>query len=172
MSFVTSETSPLASETASRRQPDLVLVSTPIGNLGDLSPRAVSALREADIILCEDTRVSATLLAQYQILTKLQSFHDHNEQARTPALIGMMREGKRLALVSDAGAPLIADPGYRLVRAAIDEGLVVSAVPGPNAAVMALALSGLPPHPFLFAGFLPPRSAARRSALQRLVAAE
>lgn len=172
MSFVTSETSPLASETASRRQPDLVLVSTPIGNLGDLSPRAVSALREADMILCEDTRVSATLLAQYQILTKLQSFHDHNEQARTPALIGMMREGQRLALVSDAGAPLIADPGYRLVRAAIDEGLVVSAVPGPNAAIMALALSGLPPHPFLFGGFLPPRSAARRSALQRIVAAE
>ena len=149
-----------------------MLVSTPIGNLGDLSPRAVGALRDADMILCEDTRVTAPLLAQHGIVTKLQSFHDHNEESRTASLVAMMQEGRRLALVSDAGAPLIADPGYRLVRAAIEAGLVVSAVPGPNAALMALALSGLPPHPFLFNGFLPPRAAARRSALRRLVAAE
>ena len=149
-----------------------MLVSTPIGNLGDLSPRAVGALRDADMILCEDTRVTASLLAQHGIVTKLQSFHDHNEESRTASLVAMMQEGRRLALVSDAGAPLIADPGYRLVRAAIEAGLVVSAVPGPNAALMALALSGLPPHPFLFNGFLPPRAAARRSALRRLVAAE
>ncbi|MBS3024308.1 MULTISPECIES: 16S rRNA (cytidine(1402)-2'-O)-methyltransferase [Acidiphilium] len=172
MSGVTSETPSSSSDALSRRQPDLVLVSTPIGNLGDLSPRAVGALRDADMILCEDTRVTAPLLAQHGIVTKLQSFHDHNEESRTASLIAMMQDGRRLALVSDAGAPLIADPGYRLVRAAIEAGLAVSAVPGPNAALMALALSGLPPHPFLFNGFLPPRAAARRSALQRLVAAE
>lgn len=149
-----------------------MLVSTPIGNLRDLSPRAVEALRDADMILCEDTRVTAPMLKVNGIVTRLQSLHDHNEQARAAPLIEAMLAGKRFALVSDAGAPLIADPGYRLVRAAIDAGLVVSAIPGPNAAVTALALSGLPPHPFLFMGFLPSRSSARRTALERLAAAE
>lgn len=149
-----------------------MLVSTPIGNLGDLSARALDALRTADIILCEDTRVTAPMLKLNGIVTRLQSFHDHNEESRTAALIEAMHQGRRFALVSDAGAPLIADPGYRLVRAAIEAGVSVSAVPGPNAALMALALSGLPPHPFLFVGFLPPKSAARRAALERLAAAE
>lgn len=149
-----------------------MLVSTPIGNLGDLSPRAAQALRDADSILCEDTRVTAPMLRRNGIFTRLQILHDHNEQVRIAPLIEAMQDGRHFALVSDAGAPLIADPGYRLVRAAIDAGLVVSAVPGPNAAVMALSLSGLPPHPFLFMGFLPPRSAARRTVLERLVAAE
>jgi 16S rRNA (cytidine1402-2'-O)-methyltransferase len=149
-----------------------VLVSTPIGNLGDLSPRAVNALRDADIILCEDTRVTAPLLSLNGIGTRLQALHDHNEAGRAEPLVEAMLRGRKFALVSDAGAPLIADPGYRLVRAAIAAGLVVSAVPGPNAAVMALALSGLPPHPFLFMGFLPPRSAGRRSVLERITGAE
>ena len=137
-----------------------------------MAPRAVAALRDADTILCEDTRVTATLLAVNGISTKLQPLHDHNEQDRIVPLVEAMRAGRRFALVSDAGAPLIADPGYRLVRAAIEAKLDISAIPGPNAAVMALALSGLPPHPFLFGGFLPPRSAARQSALQRLADAE
>lgn len=149
-----------------------MLVSTPIGNLGDMTPRAVAALRDADTILCEDTRVTGILLAVHGLSARLQPLHDHNEQDRIAPLIEAMRAGRRFALVSDAGAPLIADPGYRLVRAAIEAKLDISAIPGPNAAVMALALSGLPPHPFLFGGFLPPRSAARRSALQRLADAE
>jgi 16S rRNA (cytidine1402-2'-O)-methyltransferase len=172
MSGVTSEAPIRPTESVVDHRPALVLVSTPIGNLGDLSPRAVAALRESDIILCEDTRVTAPLLALNGIGTRLQPLHDHNEAGRTEPLIAAMRGGRRFALVSDAGAPLIADPGYRLVRATIAAGLSVSAVPGPNAAVMALALSGLPPHPFLFMGFLPPRSSARRAVLGRVQGAE
>lgn len=169
---VTSEAPVQSTAPETDRRPALVLVSTPIGNLGDLSPRAVAALRDADIILCEDTRVTATLLSLNGIGTRVQPLHDHNEAGRTDPLVEAMLRGQRYALVSDAGAPLIADPGYRLVRAAIAAGLVVSAVPGPNAAMMALALSGLPPHPFLFMGFLPPRTVARRGVLERIVAAE
>lgn len=172
MRGVTSETPLPSAKSVADRQPALLLVSTPIGNLRDLSPRAIDSFRDVDIILCEDTRVTAPMLKLNGIVTRLQSFHDHNEQDRTAALIEAMRQGTRFALVSDAGAPLIADPGYRLVRAAIEAGLPVSAVPGPNAALMALALSGLPPHPFLFMGFLPPRSAARCAVLERLAAAE
>ncbi|MGC9270978.1 16S rRNA (cytidine(1402)-2'-O)-methyltransferase [Acidiphilium sp.] len=172
MGGVTSETPVQSTAPLADQRPALVLVSTPIGNLGDLAPRAVAALRDADIILCEDTRVTAVLLSMNGIGTRLQALHDHNEAERIEPLIAAMRGGKRFALVSDAGAPLIADPGFRLVRAAIAAGLTVSAVPGPNAAVMALALSGLPPHPFLFIGFLPPRSAARRTVLERIASAE
>lgn len=169
---VTSETPLLSAASEPDHRPALVLVSTPIGNRGDFSPRAVAALHDADIILCEDTRVTRTLLSLNGIGTRVQPLHDHNEAARTPPLIEAMLKGKRFALVSDAGAPLIADPGFRLVRAAIAAGLAISAIPGPNAAVMALALSGLPPHPFLFLGFLPPRSAARQSGLERIANAE
>jgi len=169
---VTSEAPVQSTLSAVDSRPALVLVSTPIGNLGDLSPRAVNALRDADIILCEDTRVTAPLLSLNGIGTRLQALHDHNEAGRAAPLVEAMLRGQKFALVSDAGAPLIADPGYRLVRAAIAAGLVISAVPGPNAAVMALALSGLPPHPFLFMGFLPPRSAARRRVLERITGAE
>jgi 16S rRNA (cytidine1402-2'-O)-methyltransferase len=150
----------------------LVLVSTPIGNLGDLTPRARETLRAADVILCEDTRHTMRLLAGIDTRAKLQPLHEHNEDAATPAVLGMLREGKRVALVSDAGVPLVSDPGYRLVRAALAEGLPVGAVPGPNAAVMALVLSGLPPLPFLVLGFPPPRQAARRAAFGRMRAAE
>ena len=152
--------------------PGLVLVATPIGHLGDISARAVAALRGADLVLCEDTRTTARLLQEYGIEVRTEALHDHNEAGRTPALVERMRGGARLALVSDAGTPLVSDPGFRLVRAAIEAGVAVSAVPGPNAAVMALIVSGLPPQPFLFLGFAPPRSAARLAAFGTLRAAE
>ncbi|MBM9402700.1 16S rRNA (cytidine(1402)-2'-O)-methyltransferase [Gluconacetobacter azotocaptans] len=150
----------------------LSLVSTPIGNLGDLSDRAVATLSAADLVLCEDTRVTARLLASRAISARTEPLHDHNEQQRIPALIDMLEHGRRIAIVSDAGTPLLSDPGFRLVRAAIAANIPVTAVPGPNAAVTALTLSGLPPHPFLFSGFLPPREAARRESLITLRAAE
>ena len=150
----------------------LVLVSTPIGNLGDLSARARDALAGADLILCEDTRHSARLLSAVGVSVRTEPLHEYNEDARIAPVIGMLRSGRRIALISDAGTPLVSDPGYRLVRAAIAEGFFVSAIPGPNAAVMALTLSGLPPQPFLFLGFPPPRSAARRAAFGTLRAAE
>jgi 16S rRNA (cytidine1402-2'-O)-methyltransferase len=152
--------------------PALVLVSTPIGNLQDLSPRAKEALAAADVILCEDTRTSATLLRAHGIATRTQALHEHNEQARIEGLVAAMQGGTRYALISDAGTPLVSDPGYRLVRAAIAAGLKISGIPGPNAALLALTLSGLPPHPFLFTGFLPPKSAARRAAFAQLRGAE
>ncbi|WP_408904063.1 16S rRNA (cytidine(1402)-2'-O)-methyltransferase [Neoroseomonas nitratireducens] len=149
-------------------RPGLVLVATPIGNLGDLSPRALAALRDADAVLCEDSRVTGGLLARQGIAATMIPLHEHNEAAQAPRLVERMAAGESFALVSDAGTPLVSDPGYRLVRAAIAAGIQVSAVPGPNAAVMALALSGLPPHPFLFLGFLPARSGPRAAELSRL----
>lgn len=137
-----------------------------------MTRRALDALAAADLVLCEDTRVTAKLLSAYGLRPRLAVLHDHNEAAQTPRLVAMLRDGRRLALVADAGTPLLSDPGYRLVRAAIAEGLPVSAVPGANAAVLALALSGLPPLPFLMLGFPPPRGAARRAAFARLRAAE
>jgi 16S rRNA (cytidine1402-2'-O)-methyltransferase len=149
-----------------------VLVSTPIGNLGDISRRAAEVLRMSDLILCEDTRHSARLLTALGISARTEPLHEHNEDARIDAVLSMLRLGKRIALVSDAGTPLVSDPGYRLVRAAIAKGLPVTAIPGPNAAITALTLSALPPLPFLFVGFPPPRRAARRAAFGALRAAE
>jgi 16S rRNA (cytidine1402-2'-O)-methyltransferase len=150
----------------------LVLISTPIGNLGDLTPRGRDALATADLVLCEDTRHTARLLAAIGVGTRVEALHEHNEDARIPHVLAALRAGRRVALVSDAGTPLISDPGYRLVRAAIAAGLPVTAIPGPNAAVTALVLSGLPPLPFLVLGFPPPRQAARRAAFGVLRAAE
>jgi 16S rRNA (cytidine1402-2'-O)-methyltransferase len=152
--------------------PALVLVSTPIGNLQDFSPRARDTLVGVDAILCEDTRTSAVLLRAYGIGTHCLALHEHNESARIPSLIESMLAGKHYALISDAGTPLVSDPGFRLVRAAIEAGLNISGIPGPNAAVMALTLSGLAPHPFLFTGFVPPKSGARRAVFERLRGAE
>jgi 16S rRNA (cytidine1402-2'-O)-methyltransferase len=149
-----------------------VLVSTPIGNLKDMSIRGRDELAAADAILCEDTRTSAALLRAHGIGNRLIPLHEHNEDAAIPRLIAAMQSGTRYALISDAGTPVLADPGYRLVRAAIDSGLLVTGIPGPNAAILALTLSGLPPHPFLFAGFLPPKPGARQSALAKLANAE
>jgi len=173
--------SPDPTETAPGQPPEtgpnpgaagLVLVSTPIGNLGDMTHRGIEALRAAELVLCEDTRTTARLLQHYGIASRTAALHEHNEQARIPEILLRLRGGALIALVSDAGTPLVSDPGYRLVRAAIAEGVAVQAVPGANAGVMALTLSGLPPHPYLFMGFMPPRAAARQAAFARLRAAE
>jgi 16S rRNA (cytidine1402-2'-O)-methyltransferase len=140
-------------------------VATPIGNLGDITLRALWVLDSVDRILCEDTRVTARLLAQYGIDKPLDAYHDHNADRVRPAVLAALRRGETLALVSDAGTPLVSDPGYRLVREVLAEGLRVTAAPGPSAALTALILSGLPPDAFVFAGFLPPRATARRKAL-------
>ena len=150
----------------------LVLVSTPIGNLGDITKRAAETLRAADLVLCEDTRHTARLLAALGIQARTRPLHDHNEEASLPAVLALLRRGACVALVSDAGTPLVSDPGFRLVRAAIAEGLPVTAAPGASAATMALVLSGLPPLPALTLGFPPPREAARRAAFGVLRAAE
>lgn len=148
-------------------RPGLYLVATPIGNLGDVTLRALEVLRSVDRIFCEDTRVTAKLLARYGIATPLATYHDHNAEAVRPAVLAALHGGARLALVSDAGTPLVSDPGYKLVRAVIAENLPVTAVPGASAALTALILSGLPPDVFLFAGFLPARRMARRRTLGR-----
>jgi len=163
---------PSAEAAASAGPPGLILVATPIGHLGDFSPRALATLRAADTILCEDTRVTGGLLVKHGLSVTMLPLHEHNEDAQIPRVLERLRGGQRLALVADAGTPLVSDPGFRLVRAVIEAGLPVSAVPGPSAAVMALTLSGLPPHPFLFLGFLPPKAAARAAEIARLRAAE
>jgi 16S rRNA (cytidine1402-2'-O)-methyltransferase len=145
--------------------PGLHLVATPIGNLGDITVRALWVLRSVDRILCEDTRVTARLLARYGIDKPLDPYHDHNADRVRPAILGALHRGETLALVADAGTPLVSDPGFKLVRAALAEDLPVTAAPGASAALTALILSGLPPEIFLFAGFLPSRSSARRRAL-------
>ena len=152
--------------------PGLTLVATPIGNLGDLSPRALEMLGAADAVLCEDTRVTGQMLSRHGMSAPLLPLHDHNEAEIVPRVLERLQAGQRLALVSDAGTPLVSDPGYRLVRAVIAAGLPLTAIPGPNAAVMALTLSGLPPHPFLFLGFLPPKAGPRSAAVAKLRAAE
>jgi len=144
------------------------LVGTPIGNLEDITLRSMRMLREADLIACEDTRHTQKLLTHYGITAQTTSYHEHNEAARAPQLIERMREGKRIALVSDAGMPGISDPGYRLVQLAIGSGIPVVPVAGPSAALAALVASGLPTNAFQFVGFLPPKPNARRKFLDRL----
>jgi 16S rRNA (cytidine1402-2'-O)-methyltransferase len=148
----------------------LVLVATPIGNLEDLSPRAARALAEADLVACEDTRRTGRLLAGLGLAKPLLSLHEHNERARLPRLLEALAEGKVVAVASDAGTPLLSDPGFPLVRAAIEAGHRVEPVPGPSAALAALVASGLPPYPFTFAGFPPPKSGRRRTFYRSLAA--
>jgi len=148
----------------------LGLVATPIGNLGDISARALDWLRQADLIACEDSRVSGRLLQHFGIDKKLISYHDHNADEVRPVLLRHLAQGARIALISDAGTPLISDPGYKLVREAAAAGIKVTALPGPSAPLMALILSGLPTDRFLFAGFLPVKSAARRQVAAELAA--
>ena len=143
----------------------LYLVAVPIGNAADLTIRARDTLRAVDIVAAEDTRHFATLARQHGIETRAVSYHEHNEEPRTRELLARLEAGDDVALVSDAGTPLVSDPGYRLVRAALDEGIAVTSIPGPSAVTTALAASGLPPHPFRFLGFLPRKAAARRAAL-------
>jgi 16S rRNA (cytidine1402-2'-O)-methyltransferase len=146
----------------------LHLVATPIGNLEDITYRAVRVLREAGLIACEDTRQTRKLLQHYGIDRPLVSYHEHNEAARAPELIARLAEGLSVALVSDAGMPLVSDPGYRLVRAALEQGIRVEPVPGPSALVAALAASGLPAGAFYFGGFLPAKSGQRARVLAAL----
>ena len=146
----------------------LYLVASPIGNLEDITFRAVRVLKECDLIACEDTRHTLKLLNHYGIEKPLISYHDHNEAARSAELIGRLREGSSVALISDAGMPLVADPGYRLVTAAVAAGVPVQPIPGPSALVTALAASGLPTDAFRFGGFLPAKSGQRSSVLEAL----
>ena len=146
--------------------PGLYLVPTPIGHLKDITLRALEVLAGADVIWCEDTRVSGTLLRHYGIGTPLRAYHDHNAARMRPRLLAQLAKGEAVALISDAGMPLISDPGFKLVRAAIEAGHDVHGLPGPSAPLVALSLSGLPGDRFLFAGFTPARQAARRRAME------
>ena len=156
----------------SRLRSGLYLVATPIGNLGDVTVRALDILRTADVIACEDTRVARKLLSHYGIAARLIAYYEHNAAKVRPELLRRLAQGQAVALVSDAGTPLISDPGYKLVREAIAAGRHVTAAPGPSAALAALCLSGLPTDRFLFAGFPPNKSARRREELAKLAATD
>jgi 16S rRNA (cytidine1402-2'-O)-methyltransferase len=145
----------------------LWIVATPIGNLGDLSPRAAETLGRADVIACEDTRRTGLLLQHLGIKKPLRSLHEHNERARTREILDLLASGRSVAVVSDAGTPLLSDPGFVLTREVVRAGFPLSVVPGPSAALAALVVSGLPPYPFAVLGFPPSRSGKRRTFLAR-----
>jgi 16S rRNA (cytidine1402-2'-O)-methyltransferase len=150
--------------------PGLHVVATPIGNLGDITLRALSTLAAADAVVAEDTRVTRTLLAHYGMATPLIAYHEHNAAVVRPHLLARLAAGAALALVSDAGTPLVSDPGFKLVAEALAAGIAVTSVPGPSAVLAALVVAGLPTDRFYFEGFLPPRSAARRARINELAA--
>jgi 16S rRNA (cytidine1402-2'-O)-methyltransferase len=153
---------------AGRVAPGLHIVSTPIGNLADITLRALATLAAADLIACEDTRVTRKLVDRYAISTPLTPYHDHNAAAARPKLLQRLAEGAALALVSDAGTPLLSDPGFKLVRAAQEAGHNVTVLPGASAPLAALVVAGLPTDQFLFAGFLPAKHVARRARIEEL----
>lgn len=146
----------------------LFIVSTPIGNLKDITLRAIETLKSVDLIAAEDTRQTKKLTAAYQIETPLTSYFEHNQVRKTDYLIGLLKEGKKIALVTDAGTPGISDPGYPLIKMAREQNIPMTVIPGPTALIAALTISGLPAHNFVFEGFLPPKSAARRRKLESL----
>lgn len=146
----------------------LFIVATPIGNLQDLTPRARQTLAEVDLVAAEDTRHTGRLLSHIGVKTRLLALHDHNEEQRVSEVLAVLESGQSVALVSDAGTPLVSDPGYRLVQAAHANGFAVSPIPGPSAITAALSVAGLPTDRFCFEGFLPAKKAARRSVLDRL----
>ncbi len=148
----------------------LWVVATPIGNLDDLSPRAAEILRTADIVAAEDTRHSGPLLARVGSRARMLALHEHNEREQVERMIDLLRSGSNIAIISDAGTPLVSDPGFRLVRAAIEARITVSPLPGPCAAIAALSVAGLPSDRFIFEGFLPSKASARREQLGALVA--
>jgi 16S rRNA (cytidine1402-2'-O)-methyltransferase len=164
----TDQRQPSGEVLGSKLAPGLHLVATPIGNLGDLAPRALAALRSADLVVCEDTRVTGKLLRLCDAQRPLTAYHDHNAARVRPKIMARLRAGASVALVTDAGTPLVSDPGYKLVREAIEQGFEVIALPGPSAALAALTVSGLPSDRFLVAGFLPTRAGARRQAIAEL----
>ncbi len=147
--------------------PGLYLVATPIGNLSDISLRALAVLARADLIAAEDTRHSKKLLSHFGISGELTPYHEHNAERERPKLIARLRAGQAVALISDAGTPLISDPGYKLVREALDADIAVMSIPGPSAVLAGLTSAGLPTDTFLFAGFLPPKSGPRRTPPRR-----
>jgi 16S rRNA (cytidine1402-2'-O)-methyltransferase len=157
-----------ASIDAPKPAPGLYLVATPIGNLGDISLRALEVLAGADCIACEDTRVTRKLTERYGIATPLTPYHEHNAAEARPKLLARLARGQTVALVSDAGTPLISDPGYRLVQAANEAGHLVTALPGPSAVLAALSVAGLPTDRFFFEGFLPPKQTARQKRIAAL----
>ena len=146
--------------------PPLSILPTPIGNLGDLSHRVEEALKECDLVVAEDTRRAEQLLHHLGLQKKLMSFHEHNEKERLPSLIRQLHEGKRIALVTDAGTPSISDPGYRLICACLEEKISYTVLPGPSAVTTALVGSGLPPVPFYFGGFFPASGSRRRAEIR------
>ena len=153
---------------AAEAAPGLYLVATPIGNLGDVTLRALELLAGADVIACEDTRVTRKLTERYGITTPLTPYHEHNAAEARPKLLARLADGQAVALVSDAGTPLISDPGYKLVRAACEAGHAVTALPGASAVLTALSVAGLPTDHFFFEGFLPPRQSARQKRIAAL----
>ena len=146
------------------------MVATPIGNLQDITLRALELLKIADLIACEDTRVSGKLLSAYGIKCPLLSYNDHNAGERRPKIFDALADGKKVVLISDAGTPLVSDPGYKLVRDAIEEGFYVTALPGASSVIVGLCLSGLPSERFFFAGFLSSKKEARKKDIEALVA--
>lgn len=170
LSIQTSEGAAISKPDKDRAEPGLYLVATPLGNAADITLRALDLLRRVDLIACEDTRTSAKLLARHGIARPLTPYHEHNAPRARPALLRRLQQGEAVALVSDAGTPLISDPGYKLVREALGLGIEVTALPGPAAPIVALTLSGLPTDRFYFAGFLPARRFARRRELAKLAA--
>lgn len=151
-----------------RSRDHLYLVATPIGNLEDITLRALSTLKNVDKILCEDTRVSRKLLQAYDIRTPLVPYHEHNAEKMRPQILEMLKSGKHLALITDAGMPLISDPGYKLVRSCIEEDISFTVIPGASAPLNAVVLSGLPSHQFCFCGFAPQKEKAREDFFQQL----
>lgn len=159
-----------ATYSATPLDPGLYLVATPIGNLGDITIRALATLAAADQVYCEDTRISRRLMERYGISAKLSAYHDHNGDKVRPQILQKLEAGASVALISDAGTPIVSDPGYKLVRQALDQGIQVTPVPGPSAPLAGLTKSGLPSDRFFFGGFLPPKQGARAKVLEELAA--
>lgn len=146
----------------------LYIISTPIGNLGDITKRAIDTLKNLDILLVEDTRVSGKLLKNFEIDVKMVSFNEYSEKTKTNSIINLLKEGKKVGIISDAGTPLISDPGFLLVREAIKNDIGVTAIPGPTALIYALSVSGMPTDKFLFMGYLPKKEGKRTNVLKNL----
>ncbi|MCP5080644.1 MAG: 16S rRNA (cytidine(1402)-2'-O)-methyltransferase [Alphaproteobacteria bacterium] len=157
-----------ATHAAPPLEPGLYVVATPIGNLGDITLRALATLAAADLVFCEDTRISRRLLERYGITARLSTYHDHNGDKVRPQILDKLENGASVALISDAGTPIVSDPGYKLVKAARERGIEVYPLPGPSAPIAGLAKSGLPSDRFFFGGFLPVKQGARRKILSEL----